>query len=493
MANSRITLRSKLTGAFLAPTLIIALLYGLVTYFSSRQGLEDELAQRLIAVAQATAATMNDGFDAKQIERLDGDKPRVHARLKEKLDAVRKNTGVRRVFIFDKEKRSLVDTDDVEFGQPLYDLDADAVELERTFADATPTASVLFEGNDGALYKSGYAPIVLEGRVVAAIGVEGSAGYFDLLTNLASVLTVLGIFGVLLVIIVGTLSARRITQPVNELMVAAQRLGRGELDGRVLTTATSGDEITYLAEAFEDMRQDIVGRDQQLQMMLSGIAHEVRNPLGGMKLFVGLLKEDLRDADDSDDQLAKVARIERELGYLEKVVNDFLDYAKQGPVELERFSGAEFLDEIDDLLRAEVEGAGSTLSIDVQPSDVELTADRARIRRGVINCLRNAYQALEGGGRIEITVTADDVARFITIRDDGPGIPEESLDEVLTPFFTTKEKGSGLGLSLTKRVVEQHGGSLHIRNDGGCVIVFEIPFDASIVVAEPEIPEGWLG
>lgn len=493
MSQSRITLRTKLTGAFLAPTLIIALLYGLVTYFSSRQGLEDELAQRLMAVAQATAATMNDGFDAKQIERLDGDKTRVQARLKEKLEAVRNTTGVRRVFIFDKDKRSLVDTDDIEFGQPLYDLDADTVELERTFADATPAASVLFEGNDGALYKSGYAPIVLEGRVVAAIGVEGSAGYFDLLTDLASVLTALGIFGILLVIIVGTLSARRITQPVNELMVAAQRLGRGEFDGRVTTTATSGDEITYLAEAFEDMRQDIVGRDQQLQMMLSGIAHEVRNPLGGMKLFVGLLKEDLREVEDNDEQLSKVARIERELGYLEKVVNDFLDFAKRGPVEMERFSGAEFLDEIDDLLRAEVEDAGSKLAIEVEPSDVEITADRARIRRGVINCVRNAYQALEGGGDIQVSISADDVARFVTIRDNGPGIPEDSLDEVLTPFFTTKEKGSGLGLSLTKRVVEQHGGSLHIRNEDGCVIVFELPFDTSVATAEPEIPEGWLG
>lgn len=503
MKTSAFSLRSKITAAFLLPTLLILLLYGLITYYASRQGLEEELGKRLVSIGETVSAGMSDGFDAKQIQRLEEDKPRVIARLNEKLEGVREYTGVRRVFLFNRELQSFADTDDgVAFGDTLYGLEQDQLEIQRTFEDGRSTTSVLFEGRDGMLYKTGYVPVTLEGDTVAALGVEGSAEYFDLLTDLATILTVLGAMGIALVVLVSNLISRRITRPVNELVEAARRLGRGDYEASVVDTrrreggASKNDEIQFLAEVFDEMRRDVVSRDHQMQMMLSGIAHEVRNPLGGMKLFVGLLEEDLRERDSAHDELEKVDRIQRELDYLDRVVADFLDFARAGSIEKERFDARSFVSEVRDLLGPECQDEGCNLQTEVSPDDVEVTADRGKLRRAVINCVRNAYQAIDQEGTIQILIDEFDGSRRIVIEDDGPGIPEDKLDDVFTPFFTTKEKGSGLGLSLTRRIMEDHGGSMSIVSTvgEGTRVEFVLPFDEDLEPTESnEIPEGWLG
>jgi len=489
------SLRTKIIGAFLIPTLAIILLYGLLTYFASRQGLEDELGKRLVSIGQSVAAQMSDGVDAEQISRLGEDNTRVIARIREKLEKVRGATDVARLFVFDRELKSLIDTDDsVAFGQTLHAQAADNLELDRVFTEGATKTSVLFSGPDGTLYKTGYAPIYVENDVVAVVGVEASAGYFDLLTNLASVLTVLGALGLLLVVLVGSLVARKITQPVRKLMGSAQNLGKGDYTTPIpAVTGVSRDEISVLGESFEEMRREILGRDRQTQMMLSGIAHEVRNPLGGMKLFVGLLREDL---EGRTEEIDKIQKIERELNYLDRVVTDFLDFARHQAPELERFRAVELLAEVDSLMSAECADAGARMMLSVEPEDLELTADRQKLRRALINCVRNAYQAcLENPVKIQISVTAPrDGWRRISIDDTGPGIPEHVMDEILTPFFTTKEKGSGLGLSLTQKIMEQHGGTMHIASEvgEGTTITFELPFDPQIESAQT-VPDGWLG
>ncbi|QDG50657.1 HAMP domain-containing histidine kinase [Persicimonas caeni] len=504
----RTSLRNKLIGVFLVPTLLIVLVYGFLAYFAARQGLEDELGKRLVAVGQTLSADMSESIEAAQIARLEPSKKRVLERLRDKLRQTREQTEVRRVFLFDRDMKSLVDTrQGVSFGQQLYEVEADRVEVGRTFDTGKPTTSVLFRDEQGTFYKTGYAPITQDGQVIAAIGVEGSAQYFELLRNFASMLTVLGGVGLLLVVVAGTLFSRALVKPVNRLVDAARRLGEGDFEAPVADggddtspgeAAEEGDEIAFLASSFEEMRKNILSRDRQMQMMLSGIAHEVRNPLGGMELFCGLLREDLEEEPDTEEtrqKLDKLDKIRRELTYLEKVVKDFLDFARNVPLELERFPAGEFADEVCGLLAGEVDEAGCALSVEVD-DELELSADRERLRRAVINLIRNAYQACDGSGTITLAVSArGDDTREIAVRDDGPGIPAEKVEEILTPFFTTKEKGSGLGLALTKQIVSQHGGRMEIDSEVGVgtVVRIVIPFDPDVKPVEQQIPEGWLG
>jgi len=495
------SLRTKLVGVFLVPALIIVLLYGLLAYFAARRGLEDELGKRLVSVGQAVAADYSGQFDARLIKRLDPSKKRVRDRLRGQLARAKEATGVKRLFLFNRDLENLVDSEGPRpFGEQVYKLRADRFEIDKTFEQGETTTSVLFEGNDGRLYKTAYVPITYEDEVVAALAVEASAQYFTLLRYFASVLSLLGAVGLALVVAAGTLFSRALTRPVNRLVEAARRLGEGELEAPVVELDETPDdepqrdEIAFLARAFEEMRRDVLDRDRQMQMMLSGIAHEVRNPLGGMELFCGLLREDLEGQGD-EEALEKLDRIERELDYLDRVVDEFRNYAGDTTLERERFSAAEMVGELETLTAGDIEEAGCRLTTDVE-SEVELTADREQIRRVVLNLIRNAYQACEEGGQIAIEVAAlDDETRVLRVCDDGLGIPDEELEEMFTPFHTTKEKGSGLGLPLSSQIVEQHGGSLEVDTEvgGGTMVTIRLPFDDAIEEAEADVPDGWLG
>jgi signal transduction histidine kinase len=502
MEPKGMTLRAKLLAVFVLPTLALLALYGAGAYAVARSGLEAELGRRLVSIGQTLAADMSYGLTAKQLTRLDPSKERTLGRLRQTLETARDATGVRRVFLFDAQLKSLADSRvDVAFGEKLFMLEADRVELGRVFEDGSVTTSVLFSGEDGTRYKYAYAPVFLDGEpgeVVAAVGVEASASFFALLTNFASGLALFGVFAALLLAAAAAWLARRITDPVDALVEAAVRLGQGNLDAPVVDVSAGPprDELEVLAHSFEEMRRGVLGRDRQMQMMLSGIAHEVRNPLGGMELFCGLLREDL-EADGgemSGEHLDKVRKIERELGYLSKVVTDFLDFARYRPLETERFSAIEFADEVAMLLYGPVAEAGCELSTKVDDG-VELSADRERLRRAVINVVRNAYQACGEGGHLELRVLARGDERVIELADDGPGVPEDKVAELLTPFYTTKEKGSGLGLALTQKIVEQHGGVMELDSvvGQGTTVRFTLPFDPDAEAAAPAIPEGWLG
>ena len=507
MVFLRSSLRNKLLLALLVPTALTLALYGVFAYAVARTGLEQELGLRLEAVGLTLSSQLSGGVQASQLERLEPGMERVIARQRARLEATRQQTRVRRVFIFDRELRSLVDTrQDIVFGQRLYGLDADRLEIERTFGRGEPVTSVLFEDEDGTRYKHAYVPIFLDEertQVVAALGVEASASYFDLLTHFTRGLGLVGALGMLLVALAAALFARRLTRPVHALVEAAQRLGRGDLaqpvvEGQVSSSARA-DELTFLAYTFEEMRCNILNRDQQLQMMLSGIAHEVRNPLGGMELFCGLLHEDLcaePDLEARQPMLEKVERIQRELGYLAKVVNDFLDFARHKPLEPERFGAQELLDEVAHLLFGQVFEAGCELVCQVQPEGLELTGDRERLRRALINAARNAYQASPSGGQIVLRALEPSPGqRLLQIEDHGEGIPAEKMQEILTPFFTTREKGSGLGLALIQKIAQQHGGQMSLTSQvgQGTCVTLALPFDEQLKPSEPAIPEGWLG
>jgi signal transduction histidine kinase len=505
-----LSLRTKLVGLFLGTTFTIVLLYGLLAYFAARQGLEDELGKRLVTVGQAVSAELSGGFEAEQIQRLDADKTRVRDRLRERLRRIQQRTGVKRMYLFDADLENLVDTDGpAAFGEPIFKLEADRYEIRRTFEEAVATTSVLFEGNEGRLYKSAYVPITLgsaqgDREVVAALGVEASAEYFGLLRYFASVLTAIGAAGLLVVVLVGTWFSRAITKPVNRLVEAARRLGEGDFEEPVveddqLPDDETADEIAFLARSFEEMRRDIRGRDRRMRMMLSGIAHEVRNPLGGMKLFCGLLEEDLDaregDEDAYDAERQKLDRIRREVSYLERVVDEFRDFARQAPLERERIGAQDLLADIEQTARGDLGEIGCDLVVDVEEG-LQLTVDPDRLRRVLLNLIRNAAQACGEGGQITVRAFSDgSELRTIEVEDDGPGMSEEVRQEMFTPFFTTKEKGSGLGLPLSKQIIEQHDGTVEVESEvgrGTCVRL-TLPFDPSIEERSSDVPEGWLG
>ncbi len=515
-------IRNKLILAYLIPSALLLGIMGVLIYAQARASLEGELGLRLEAVAQTAVGSLPSG-EPRRLAKLTAEDEATLKRLREKLEAIRAAAGARRVFIVDRDLKSLVDTrQGVRFGDPLFELQADRVEMERVFEPPFESASsVLFVGQDGTRYKNGYAPLIHEGQCIGAVGVEGSAAFFEAIAEFQALMFAVGLLSLLAIVLVSVLVARSFNQPIVALEEAARRFGRGDLsaDARV----ERRDEFQTLADAFNEMRQDLLDRDRQMQMMLAGIAHEVRNPLGGIELFCGLLAEDVEPMTDQPQLADYTGRIRRELHTLKRVVNDFLDYARHSAPEVTRFEADGLLSGVAQVMAHDLESWG--VGLEVQPaSGLELTADRDTLHRALINLVRNAGQA---GGDGLVTLQCREIPRAdpaeipelagyeahavippqaphagswraLLVRDEGSGISSEALESIFEAFFTTREKGSGLGLALTRKVVAEHGGGLMVGSScraqgGGTLMILVLPFKEEIEAAKMEIPEGWLG
>jgi signal transduction histidine kinase len=224
-----------------------------------------------------------------------------------------------------------------------------------------------------------------------------------------------------------------------------------------------------------------------MQLMLAGIAHEVRNPLGGIELFGGLLREDL---EASDPRRKHVEKILKEIGVLAQVVNDFLDFARRRPLNPRPADLRDVLDEIVAVSSRDSEDKKITVSV-AAPGNLSGNVDRDEIRRALLNLTRNAIQAAPEGGRVTLgaeVVLAEHMI-VLSVSDNGPGVPEAQREEIWKPFFTTKQKGTGLGLALVKKTVDAHGGSIRVETaeGGGARFVIRLPGRA-ITASTPEIP-----
>ncbi|MFN3200922.1 MAG: ATP-binding protein [Bradymonadia bacterium] len=451
------SLFGRLSIAYLIPAVVF--IAGLIVLAdrAARATLEEEVGGRLEATAASTAALLPTGL----VARFRPDSARTHSNLLKRLKAVAAEVGARRVFLVGLDGRSMADTaDDAPApGEEDRTLAQDQFELAQV-ALGERSSSILYTGLDGVRYKRGFAPVRHEGAVVAVVGVEASTGDYADLDALSSYMVGIGLFALVAMGFIGLGISRALATPLARLAEAARKIGAGELEVPV-QVRTGAQEIQILSGTMDEMRDALQRRERELQLMLGGIAHEIRNPLGGMELFVGLLKEDLVDQPDLHQM---VARVGDELDGLKQIVEDFLAYARRAPIQ----RGPVALIE----LAMEVQGLVSlTLNCDLPTSDFTLVADRPRLRRLLLNLVGNAEQA----GATEVVLKAahhdtlpegTGAGWVVTLTDDGPGIPEEAAARIFDAFYTTREKGTGLGLALCRRIAEEHGGALTLLNPG---------------------------
>jgi signal transduction histidine kinase len=477
VGRRRVPILAKLLIAYLLPTVATFAGFGVLSHWVARRALEEELGRRLVTVAAAAAAQIADENIAL-LQRGD-ETTRTYRNVQRRLEELRQKSGVARIYVFAADGTSRIDTRaGVPIGEQYHRLLADAAELRRVFA-GRPTASVLFRGFDGALYKSGYAPLTDGESPQFAVGVDGAAPLYEELAELRRTLGYIGAVGAVVVVFLSIIVARLITRPVRRLERAAARIGEGDLDAPVVVP--SRDEIGLVAETLEDMRRQLRSRDERLQMMLAGIAHEVRNPLGGMELYAGLLRDELSGGGPGDDERrALLARIERELGHLKHIVTEFLEYARRPRPELLPVDAGQLLGELKELLASEAAAHDVRIEVEQPARPVEIRADAGQLRRALLNLGVNAIHASPAGGAVRLAVRAPDGDGVtISVSDDGPGIPAEVLPQIWAPFFTTKQKGTGLGLAFARDIARDHGASLDVDTAPGRGTTFTLTLPAA--------------
>jgi signal transduction histidine kinase len=214
----------------------------------------------------------------------------------------------------------------------------------------------------------------------------------------------------------------------------------------------------------EEMRLKLLARDAQLRQMLSGVAHEIRNPLGGIEIFAGLIADDLPEGDSRKQHIRKVIA---EVRNLDRVIAEFLAFARQATPDPESVLVARLAEDAAFLLSPEMERA--SVEYDQQiPPDLAIFADPEQIKRTLVNLMKNGVQAMAGtGGRLSVRAEPGGVWVAVEIEDTGPGIPSHVQARLFEPFFTTREKGSGLGLAIAHQAVEKNRGRIDIASEPG--------------------------
>lgn len=243
----------------------------------------------------------------------------------------------------------------------------------------------------------------------------------------------------------------------------------------VIFIATDITEIKKLqSEIMQSEKLVLVGK------MSSAVAHELRNPLVPIGGFANLIYKRLEEG----SPLKKFAGIiVGEIDRLEKLLHNILYFTKDTNPELKPDNLNEILNELFFFYKATFEEKNISLNIRLSPDLPLVSLDHSLIKQALINLIINAVQAMEFGGLLTVESMTrkenDAVYAVVVINDSGAGIPEEIMNNIFDPFYTTKIRGLGLGLSLTRRIVESHGGEIKVESAKGIGTTFTISLPAS--------------
>ncbi|AMV27126.1 Sporulation kinase A [Gemmata sp. SH-PL17] len=250
-----------------------------------------------------------------------------------------------------------------------------------------------------------------------------------------------------------------------------QRDGRSVLDGPEGLANRVEQIVRQLQQREQDVRR--AERLAAVGQLAAGVAHEIRNPLTSVLLLIQMARLDptagaLTDAD--------LALIDSELGRIEQSLRTLLDYARPPKLERVKCDLTAVAESAVQLVRGRAGQQGVTIRF-IPPGAITLDADPAQLRQVVVNLMLNALDAMPTGGTLELTVGRDTADATLTVTDTGPGITPAMLPRLFEPFATGKETGVGLGLVVSRRIVEDHGGVLHGFNRpvGGATFVMRLP------------------
>ncbi|HYC78532.1 MAG TPA: ATP-binding protein [Planctomycetota bacterium] len=225
------------------------------------------------------------------------------------------------------------------------------------------------------------------------------------------------------------------------------------------------------------------GRLTRFEALAAGLAHEIRNPLSTINITLQLLREELaeRPGARENGSLKRVDVVLGELRRLERIVGDFLRLAREPSAERRRCDLNVLVEDAVNVMAADFRKARVAVTLQLDRSLPPTDVDDSLLRQAVLNLLRNAAQAMEGGGTLTVQTRRDRGRFTLEVIDTGPGMPPEVRDRVFDLFFSTKPGGVGIGLPLVRQFVELHGGTVRCESEPGHGTRFtlELPLVAS--------------
>jgi signal transduction histidine kinase len=221
------------------------------------------------------------------------------------------------------------------------------------------------------------------------------------------------------------------------------------------------------------------GKDAGLiETLAAGVAHEVRNPLNSLQINLSILEQELSELlpHRPPHVFTVLAKIAGEIKRLDDFVAEFLRFARAPRPRRERLAVGPLLADLAAFITPECAQKGVALELELAGPDTAWV-DGFQLKQAVLNLLLNALQATPPGGHVVVRTAGDRRRLVVAVADDGAGMSEETRRQAFTPFFTTREEGTGLGLALVRRIVEQHGGSVGLASapGRGTTVTLELP------------------
>lgn len=265
----------------------------------------------------------------------------------------------------------------------------------------------------------------------------------------------------------------KVPESLTELSHVLQRFteSSGKLEARHAALMEEVDQLRKQLEA----KEEEIKRSERLSMLgetAAALAHEVRNPLGAITLFISMLKTDLSDRPQS---LTLVEEIEKSITSLDGVVSNVLHFAKNNSVQRSPMNLHALMQEVVQHFTS-VHGSQATFTLEMRGNPL-IVGDAQALRQVMYNLVMNSLQATQFAGKIAIRVFEESEHGDVTVlvSDNGPGIPEDIAPRLFEPFASGRREGTGLGLSIVKRIVEAHGGSIAVRNTPSAEFAITLP------------------
>jgi two-component system, NtrC family, sensor histidine kinase HydH len=252
--------------------------------------------------------------------------------------------------------------------------------------------------------------------------------------------------------------------------IAAER-ERSQQRALERTTAQLTQVYKELQDNFENMKR--AERLFAIGQLSAGLAHEIRNPLASIAGAVGIL---MRNPDTGEKRTECLGIIHKECDRLNRLLTDFLEFARPRPPQYQEVDPTVVLDSVMDLASHAIGRKQIVLRKEVAGVLPRLRCDPEQLKQVLLNLVINAIQATDGRGEVTLRASRQNDKVLMQVKDEGCGIHPENLDKIFDPFFTTKDNGTGLGLSVVHQIVEQHGGLLTAESNRDKGMTFSLLF-----------------
>jgi signal transduction histidine kinase len=433
-----------------------------IPYSVGREALRKEIEKSFLDLSNAISVS---------VDQLTTTGTSEEDRLQHYVESLKKS-GIREVSIVGEDMGVIDSTNPRAIGRPAkIKLPPKKLVITATFGDDT---------GDKIQSKDLVVPVKVGGDTLGYIHVRMQIDDF---TEPIRKNIYLRFFSTLLIFSLGLILAVSISShyvsPVERLALAAENVAAGDLSEEL--PVEGKDEVGRLTRAFNEMiarlrqnraLEEKVRESQYLShlgKLSSGVAHEIRNPLN----FIGLAVDHLdtltlaASPEAETDRRQVIARIKEEVGRLNDLVTNFIMYGRPPEVHRAPVRIPELLDGVLRMARERLLANGITCRTDFRDGE-EVMVDPDMIRRAALNLVVNAIEAMPNGGELRVSTEAREDGRYaIVVEDTGVGIEETNREKIFEPYFTTKTSGLGLGLILTKKIADAHGGEIRVESAPG--------------------------